>query len=401
MVDASSPVPVLQAAIDSAGEGDTILLLPGESEKGQTITIAGKSLNLVDPLGAPMLRLVVRDVPAGGLVMLSGVRIQRPASQVGAISFTDHHGALDVIGCEGAVWADRVLAEGADVFATTFFGIVMPPYHGVVARDSSLLVLADCSVGGGKGAAEVPSCSIGGYAPAGKGGAGILSAGSTVLVHGGTATGGPGGWGSGGACGTSTGAEGGSGLRVYDSRLHLAGGAFHGGSSTPGKPNARGPGLVVDDATSLVTRRGALIAAGEGTGSAPDLSAPPGTVLEYDSPPRHLEIATPLHEGETGLLNVHGESGDVAVLFASVSVAALDQPGKQGFFLTGAPLAGAFLLGAHPGPDGPWGVPFRAPVLPAAGPDALSVLLQLLVHDGRALHDEGAAALVVLDASLP
>jgi hypothetical protein len=42
VVDASSPVPVVQAAVDAAANGDILLVQPGEIDGGSTITIDGK-----------------------------------------------------------------------------------------------------------------------------------------------------------------------------------------------------------------------------------------------------------------------------------------------------------------------------------------------------------------------
>jgi hypothetical protein len=75
-------------------------------------------------------------------------------------------------------------------------------------------------------------------------------------------------------------------------------------------------------------------------------------------------------------------------------------PGKQGWFsLSLSFLAGPFVLGVVPGPDGVWSLPFNAPML-LPGLDAQTFLLQPIFQTTGGLRLGSPTSFTLLEASL-
>jgi hypothetical protein len=97
---------------------------------------------------------------------------------------------------------------------------------------------------------------------------------------------------------------------------------------------------------------------------------------------------------------IDGVAGDLVALFASPTGAVQFFPGKQGAFLLASPLSAMFVLGPNPKPDGHWAINFGTPALPPAV-ESVTVLLQLVIHDGTQVLFEGGSATTILDSALP
>jgi hypothetical protein len=395
VVDASSPVPVVQAAVDAAANGVILLVEPGEIDGGSTITIDGKALTLIaDGDTVPLGRLIVKNLPAGQQVTVRGFTLDTAFISTTTLST----GQVEVRNCAGSVWIESCTATapptGGGAFGTTFTAVA-----GALVENSSAVVLLRCRLTGGRGGPESPSCTIPGYAFPGPGGAGLRVTGSVVAVHGGELTGGEGGHDSFGACQPEFTAEkGGPGLSVQGSTVHVAGATVLGADVTPLSASP-GEGLVVADAGSVVSLRGATVLAGLGPPPVADIVAPPDTVSTFAAPPRELQVSSPVREGHTAQLVIDGQVGELTAIFVGFSGAALVAPGKQGVWALGAPFFGPLLVAANP--VGHWVIPFTTGNLSPPSLMGQTYLLQLVVHDGSQVSYGGETAYVLIDSTIP
>jgi len=395
VVDASSPVPVVQAAVDAAANGDILLVQPGEIDGGSTITIDGKALTLIaDGDTVPLGRLIVKNLPAGQQVTLRGFTLGKPA-----LSFTTAFaGQLEVLDCVGSVWIESCTSTAQATTAGSF-GVAYTAMSGALVENSAAVILLRCRLTGGSGGAEQPSCVIPGYAPPGPGGAGLRVTGSVVAVHGGELTGGEGGHDAFGACQPQFTAEkGGPGLFVQGSTVHVASATVLGADVTPLSASP-GEGLVVADAGSSVSLRGATVLAGLGPPMVADIVAPPDTVAILPAPPRELQVKSPVREGQPAQLVIHGQAGDLTAIFVSFTGAAQVSPGKQGVWALGSPFFGPLFVATNP--VGEWTIPFIAGNLSPPSLLGQTYLLQLVVHDGSQVLFEGDTAYTLIDSTIP
>ncbi len=132
----AAPYTSIQAAIDAAQEGDTILIRPG---RYAGFTIQGKSLSLVSerPRGASVAQssvggkgCFVRGLAAGQSVTLRGLHIYRYSVPSSAVD----SGGLEVDNCKGSVWLEDV-----EMLATSVG-------RGLTVRDSASVMLTRCDV---------------------------------------------------------------------------------------------------------------------------------------------------------------------------------------------------------------------------------------------------------------
>ena len=395
VVDASSPEPVVQAAVDAAANGDILLVKPGEIDSGSTITIDGKGLTLIADGGIVQLgSLIVQNLPAGRQVTVRGFTLDKPAQSF-VTAFT---GQLEVRDCAGSVWIESCTAT-AQATSGGSFGVTYTAVAGALVDNSSAVVLLRCRLTGGRGGPESPSCTIPGYALPGPGGAGLRVTGSVVTVHAGEITGGEGGHDAFGTCQPQfTAGDGGPGLFVQSSTVHVAGASVLGADKTP-LSNAPGSGLVVDDVGASVSLRGATVLAGIGPPVVPDVVAPPGTVTPLTATPRELQIASPVREGHAAQLIIHGQVGDLTAIFIGFTGASIVSPGKQGTWALGSPFFGPLLVATNP--VGEWTLPFVAGNLSPPSLLGQTYLLQLVVHDGSQVLFEGNTAYTLIDSTIP
>jgi hypothetical protein len=223
----------LQAAVDAAEDGDTLLIEHGQYA---TTRIVGKGLHLHGLAGSPLtlVRIVgmleVRNLPAASVFTLSDVVVDwfnanPPQSEVDALWLKDCAGQVRVQRCTllGSVnkqdfqnvWSGAGLRvescpkvavsasqlRGGDVGVMPGTG-AKPGGDGLLAIDSAI-ALYDCEVVGGNGSDDTQP---GG----GKGGAGARVTGWGILLSNTTVTGGSGG--SGDFVGCTKSGDGGTGL---------------------------------------------------------------------------------------------------------------------------------------------------------------------------------------------
>lgn len=390
----------LQAAVQAAASGDTLILMPGAwSFPGPIdgpveLKLFGKGLTVLAAPGThpELWSAYIHGLSPGEQVVIRGIDFKTKA--LGFLTSS----AVWVNGCAGPVWIeDSDIMSGDQASSGTIFG-ANPGLAGVTIWDSESVILVRCTLRGGKGANDFDSPFH--PTPATGGGAGLLVDTSRrvtafeCVIQGGT----------GGLGGTlSPGAASGPGLAVATlSALGAGGGVTVAGGSVTGADStgvAPGDGVLVGIAAP-VWLRDVAVAAGTGVGSASDIDAPPGTVTLLPAPPRSLQMPATLHETANGTMIIDGVQGDLVALFASLKGALQFFPGKQGAFLLGSPLSASFVLGPNPVPGGHWSINFGAPSLPPAV-QSVTVLLQLVVHDGTQVLFEGGSAITILDSALP
>jgi hypothetical protein len=383
----------LQAAIDAASPGDILLLLPGTYTGFDALYLNGKGLTLVAAPGAqPYYRnLHVSQVPAGQTVVLRGIHFDAH------ILFADFYdgGALRASDCAGAIRVEDCLLTAKPF---VIFGGLIPGMNGATVVNCAAVDFVRCELIAGPGVPAQMELSI--SCPATRGGYGAEVKGSTVSFHDCTLKGG-----SGGASMSKPvfqpGAEGGAGLSATSATVLLEGCQATGGQAGS-LTQLPGNGLLVAGDTSAAYLRDSTVLAQtplSGGIAAPDIQAPAGTVALLPAPARSVQVDASLHEMEVGNLLVEGQPGDLVVIFAGLQGGALVAPRKQGFFqLTDLNLQ-PLVVGLLPG-SGAMQHEFRAPELPPGVP-GLTVLLQLVVHDGSTALFEGGSTLVCLEAGAP
>jgi len=385
----------LQAALLAAADGELILVKAGAYEsapRGGGFSIAGKGLALVAEAGARVSIpwLEVTGVPAGRTVVVRGLGIDPAAGNPHPV-----RPGVELSESAGTLWLEDCSIRGASGWYEEGFGWGMAQ-HGVSAHGGDV-VLQRCTVIGGKGTPSTPAVwsSVGG--------AGVWVQGGHAALHDCTVTGGAGGDGEDSAFAFS---DGGSGVEVWSQALaSLAGCTVTGGSNgllNPGYSSGyTGGGLTVASASAFAWVRASDFAAGAVVGNghpgAPVEALLPGNVTSFAAPARSLEVSSPLREGQSGALQVHGQPGDQLLLLAAPDAGFAPLPGKQGALALAAPVLLPVSLGTITDPAGTLTVPFITPHL-APGLEGLSVLFQLgVMHDGLVTLEAGTA-LAWLDA---
>ena len=392
VVDATSPTPVLQAAIDAAPAGEILLVLAGTSDASKTITIAGKGLTVVAwPADAvvDVDRLRIKDLPAGSRVIVRGFRMT-PTSPLGSYYDGPYVGAaLEISNTAGTVWIEDCEARSPDQLLP--FGLPGGyGNHGASLTTCANVVLMRCTLVAGNGADQPPGCGAPFAIDAQDGGTGLWAWNSTFALHACSLEGDSGGATYLGECPGP--ADDGHGLRVLASSKGLVAGCTAKGGFNDGN------GIRVDPGSSLALRGGTVLS-GSGTSVPPPIDAWPGTLTQYASVPRQVEVSSPLAEGQAGSVTVTGQPGDLTALFMAFSGATFSVPAKQGMFSLGSPFFGPFVLGTNP--SGVWIVPFNAPTLVPSALLGQSFMLQLVVHDGVQATFEGTTSFALVDTTLP
>lgn len=383
----------LQSAIDAAADGDIIVLAGAWSAavNGASVLVDGKGLTLVAAEGsAPGLRqLRLRNLPAGGRIVLRGLRLDQPEPVIESSS-SAYAGRVTAQDCAGAIWIEDCTLMGEHGMGTGFFGLNSEGQAGLFVDHCAAVNVERCELRGGHGT-DAGGVGMGAW-NATEGGAGLRAVESSCAVRSSTLTGDHAGEG-----GVALWA--GAGAELAGGQLLLTGCEVQGGDDLDTGTNPAAGLLIVG--SGAVARRATSIAAGAGFPQMPDISAPPGNVVkEYPAPPRTVELDSPLHEQQAGTLHLAGAPGDQLFLFAGFQGGALPISGKQGTLSIALPLLGPFVVGAI-GPAGVLDVPFTTPDL--VNPAALGsvTLLQLAAKSGSKVLLEGTTAFIQLDASVP
>lgn len=375
----------LQAAVDAASEGDTIVVRrppepPGDPRYGPLV-IDGKSLAVVNVRRGDLRvgAIAVRGLGPGQSVVLSGLSVRPGAPSV------DAPGLL-IQGCAGAVRVQDCVVDGGQASAGR---------PAVAVRDSADVVLSRSTIRGGAGAGRLDP-----------GGPAIVAASSRVVIQNSEVGGGAGGSEM-AFFRDAYGGPGGTGIVVHDSFVHVSGGAVTGGLggyALYGDPSEGGDGGIGIDAStdSTVYVLGGEVSGGEG-GLGDTLVGDPGpdvvgAVTLLAATDRGLSVPDRVEEGGSIPLVFQGEPGETVVLLRSgASRSRLVDPSVGVLHI--APPFERLVLGTLPA-SGELEVPLAAPDAPAGG--AVELVLQGAFVDPSGATRLGPAGHVfVLDGAAP
>lgn len=293
----------IQAAVDAAADGDTILVRP--DPLGYTaFSVNGKALALVADGTVVARSCQIQNVALGATTSLSGFTLADPAG---------YPGVLQVISCAGSIRIESLnsivgglptrasVTNSSDVafVRATVFGLggasTFQPGTPGLDVDHSTIALYDCTVGGGPGAS--------GFLGAAGGGAGLQAANSFVFASHVAFTGGNGGNGGCSNCGVipgcpTGGGGGGNGILVQDF----------------GSPPSS---IVLLDCTAQGGANGAPGCGFPSTGSGAPISVPAGRLTQLAGAHRELDCPALARENTTAQLMFRGQSGDRVILVST------------------------------------------------------------------------------------
>lgn len=375
VVDDKSGPNGIQEAVDTAAEGDTVLVRTGYYSG--SVLIDGKSLTLVaDASGVTF--------PADGGPFTNhyqpSIRVTNlAASQAVVVRNFDLSWGMAVEFCEGAVWIDSV-----DVAGTLTDWDADAPVDGLSVRASHRVTVTGSTLRGQRGFTSGGQFS--------NGARGLYARNAHVYVFDSLVLGGNG---HGGVfTGVSTNGGGGAFLRA--STVRAVGCAFEGGRGgnagcpTPGVGNGGvGVRFYQPVGESFFQHGATTIVGGEsGTGfGCPDPTVAPAfagtsaaTIVELPDLARGVSVDGPLSGGEIVTFDVTGAEGDLPLVLLSLVHDPI--PVANGVVLVGLPLADAFLLGTLPA-SGEATLSFPVP--------SIAVGSELTYHAQAAFLDAGGA----------
>ena len=216
----------IQAAVDAAADGDTLLIADGDY---QGFLLDGKGLTLLalhDLEAVVQGQVIVQNLPAASAVRFDGLKFQGKApyydldwfeSEIG-VSLVNNQGAVHFYGC-------LIAGGGSSVDAWIDNSPLDPTWfpsgaHGLNVVDSISVALLDCEVHGGNGAGS--DNDIDGWG--GRGGIGIRSLNSVVALYDTLLRGG------GGGNAGNVGGDGGDGCYISGIGMFASGCSFVGGN---------------------------------------------------------------------------------------------------------------------------------------------------------------------------
>lgn len=360
----------IDAAVALAGPFDTILVRSGIY---LPFTIDGLGLTVVADTDA-IVRvnggIVVRNVPAGQVVVLRGLSNTSPAGH--GLFAHDNAGALRVENCafRGASDWFPVQGHGAD---------------GLRAEDCAEIVVTRTWLTGGDGGGSVGGSGAGG-------GTGLRASGSSLAVYNSVLRGGNGAWAD------DIGGNPGHGVRLADSFTYLMGSQLTGGKSGGAEDDydfgcecvvcgyipPGGSGLLLDFGSRSAVSVDSTFTPGAGGVSTSSEPCPDGSPGQPVSPPtgahtvlpglaRGLRAPAPVREGESMELVFIGQPGDQALMLYSPLSALLFLQQFTGVLLV-PPASPLIAVGTVP-VDGTLEFTLIMPLLPTTF-DSATILLQ-------------------------
>ena len=339
--DGSGDHPDVQAAIDAASEGDTLLVRQGLYPP---FVVDGRSLTIVG-VSAPLVRIDgcvrVRNLGEGRTVVLQNLSARGvrgvDASRTSGLLLEDVAGSVRVQACAfvGAkgVWQAR---DGAP---------------GVRLERCFDAALARCTGSGGTGLVEVVK------EPSSRSGAGISIVASGAVLAEGTYEGGDG---ANGVGLQPNGAHGGHGCFAYRSLLHDVRILFRGGDGgntevvpcLSGGSNAGsgGYGVRLEALSRAVTcaseayggtggRGGGSTCSHNGGNGLPRSAAAGSSFVFLDRPPPTLYASSPQPENAPLQIRITGAPGDRVHLLTSHAAGRVELPAQEGVLLVGLPAS--------------------------------------------------------------
>ena len=342
----------IQAAVDDAVAGDTVLIHVAANTSAESVVVDGKAINLfIDTFDeqAVVKKFTVRNIPAGQVFSARGIQVVAPAGSE-AMVFEDNPGTLRLytvrakgklgqtvvtpggpirngeLGARFENCADVMLNEcgfGGGDGGTVNQVIELEPSNGgtgAIIIDSVVAAFGTAFTGGDGGDVEL----LANESPGGNGGIGLVSTGSQVLCYGTGARGGPG-----GNAHSGGGGDGGTGL------IQSGAGALHRHYLAPPTGGAGGDGFfgpVGDGApgTDQVIEQGNVIA-----------------MSFTQTFAREMWTHTPVREGEAIAMTVTGFNDDAWLLY-SFDPGHQVFPEYQGALMLDPPLSDLIYLGPVP-----------------------------------------------------
>ncbi len=300
----------ISLALADASDGDILLVVPGQYpaftvEKAVSIVTDAGGFTRID--GA----VLVRDLPPGGHVVLSGMRPAIVGGAAATFRMTVDPGAGSVL------LRDVVLRTNDSSFPA------------LRIRTGNSVSLVDC-------VAVSPT-------PQGGGNPTISASASTLFLHGSVVRGGPGKSATFPTPGGNFGFPGAAGLSAFDCEVYVDDSTIlggDGGSASIGNCHLDGNGghaIVATGASARVVHRESTIVGGAGADSGPCPAAPDGLPIVMDlgtqtpvsGPTRRLAVDTPVREGEAFTVTSTAVAGDLAWLALSFGAApSYDHPSK-------------------------------------------------------------------------
>ena len=411
----------LQTAIDTAGDGDTILLHSGSFAN---VHMGDKSLTLVsEPAHSTTIRqLDLTGLSAGRRVVISGLRLLTSDALLafGTILFPTP--ALKLTACSGSVRVQDtqcvgfvpdsganavIVSQSTDVafFGCQIFGghkrstnfsvngaSYFGPGYGLGTSTGSRVALYDSELRGGNGSNAALRGSFGGSTifPATTGTVGIVIQTGNAFVANSLVLGGKGGNGLGTSCSTACGndstpgANGGDGLQSLSAQVLIVGNVVMGGL----------PGI---GGTGATCSGGACFPPGVTHPSAPSGmpgSASSGPQVVLPGPAASLSAPVIARESQTLAVTVTGTPGETALLAVSTDSRWIESVALQGVLLFG-PDVRRLDLGVLP-PSGSLSITFAIGSLPA-GVETAARILQVATRDAAGtLRLGGARAITIV-----
>ncbi len=387
--DGPADFATLQAAVDAAADGDTILvragLYPGAVIDGKGLVIQGEGPAILLMAFAQLPTLEIRNVGAQQSVCVRGLELDA----VGQAETT----TAVIQGCAGAVLLEDCTVNGtgtplsvgssasvtlsrcelvppptfASLVPFLFLGFV--PYPGLIASSSTVFLYGTLVQGSAGAASQSIAFTV---VPPGTSAPAVVLDGSTLLAVGSSLHGGSGGSGGGGLC--YAGASGSPGLRVDGGLARLLDCSVQGGAGGAG---------------SCGLPAGA---------DAPDVDVVAGDVHDLPGAARAFHGSSPIVEGTATNVHLAGEPGDAVILHVQLAAA----PGiffpDYGCALH-LPLPTAVVaLGVLP-PSGALDLAFPVPML-APGVESFRAMGQALFVGASGFFEGGPSTLLIVDAAL-
>lgn len=410
VVDAAggSPYATIQAAVDAAVDGDTVLVKPGSYA---AFTVTQKDLSLVGD-GSPLPIVTgesrVLNLFTNQAVLLAGLDLR--GVKLNGAPFP----ALTIADTLGAVRIEDCLVQGANGLWCPGSGLGCPspwPAGGVAAVVSRAadVTFARCVIQGGRGLDD----HIGQNNP---GGDGLVIEGARVSLYASDVRGGRGGGHSGSPGFLADGGNGGRGVFAIELGpepvvLHLSGTPIRGGAGGIGAdcidPSGwGGAGVQITGSgaggAQLVRIAGNLIGGVGGCGEpngAPLLLSGGATQAILPFSARRARVTSPVREGQPMQYVFEGEPGDRVFLIAGLVPDFRLLVASGGVLHLGSGTFGALAFQGIVPPGGILTVPATAPTLPP-GVDGQRFFLQTFFRDlANARRLATPLTPVVLDAS--
>ncbi len=375
--------PTIAAAVLASADGDTVLVDDGVYG---SFSASFRSISIVADTGATVVvqgRSTVHNLQPDDHVLVSGLTFEQSLS-LPALDVHDNEGGVRVEDCTilpaTTGFAPVVVERSANVAFTDCVTAPWPAPGGTptgdgppaVRVDEAVLVLQGCSITGGR-------------------------AGSTLTGL--------------------DGATGGPAVELRESTLHASGCVLVGGRGGPGGPCS--PGGVVGDGgrggfavrqvgATVAESRNTFLAGGPGGdpgsggagGCAPAAAGPDGAasnapVVAAGGLHRAFDVPVPVREGESVVVTLSGQPGDLAAVLWSLAPGSATAAGLSGRLLLDSPLR-LLIVGPVPA-SGELEMPV---VFPSFVGESARVFTQAIVQTASGTLALGEpATLVILDES--